>query len=141
MLTCSLHIWLFSSTIQKFYFLSRGAQHLLGPKKKRRNLNFHWSRGAEPPQQPPLNTPLITNDKRPIHRLIKITDRTLDVFFSRPRSLCLVILRQLRETPLGCCLWVIMNEFHPNFEKTTSSVPFVILINLWTNWIALLQSR
>ena len=36
----------------------------------------------------------------------------------------------LRETPLGFCLRVIVNEFHPNLEKTTSSVLSVILINL-----------
>jgi len=67
------------------------------------------------------------------HRLIKITNRTLDVVFSRfgwnsftitlkqkprrvLRSLCLVIQRRLRETPLGFCLRVILNEFHPNLE-------------------------
>ena len=88
-------------------------------------------------------------------RLIRITDRTLDIVFSKfgcnsfiitlsqkPRevlrsrrktdSLCLVILRQLRETPLGFCLRVIVNEFHPNLEKTTSSVLSFILVNLWS---------
>ena len=44
-------------------------------------------------------------------------------------SLCLVVLRRLRETPVGFCPWVIVNEFHPNLEKTTSSVLSVILIN------------
>ena len=48
------------------------------------------------------------------HRLIKITDRTLDV--------CLVILRRLREIPLGFCLRIFVNEFHPNL---------VILIYRW----------
>ena len=84
-------------------------------------------------------------------RLIRITDRTLDIVFSKfgcnsfiitlsqkPRevlrsrrktdSLCLVILRQLRETPLGFCLRIIVNEFHPNLEKTTSSVLSVLLL-------------
>ena len=41
------------------------------------------------------------------------------------------ILRQLCETSLGSCLRVIVNECHPNLEKTTSSVPSVILFNLW----------
>ena len=41
-------------------------------------------------------------------------------------------LGRLRETPLGLCLRVIVNvEFHPNLEKSTSSVLSVILINLW----------
>ena len=90
-------------------------------------------------------------------RLIRITDRTLDIVFSKfgcnsfiitlsqkPRevlrsrrktdSLCLVILRQLRETPLGFCLRVIVNEFHPNLEKTISSVLSVLFFNLWKLW-------
>ena len=29
------------------------------------------------------------------------------------------VLRRLRETPLGFCLRVIVNNFHPNLEKTT----------------------
>ena len=85
------------------------------------------------------------------HRLIKKTDRTLDVAFSRfewnsftitlrqnPRGVSRSrrrittqrkpVLRRLRENPLGCCLWVIVNVFHPNLEKTTFSV---ISINLW----------
>ena len=49
----------------------------------------------------------------------------------RTGSLGLVIPCRLRETPLGFCLRVIVvNEFHPNLEKTTSSVLSVILINL-----------
>ena len=91
------------------------------------------------------------------HRLIKIKDRTLDVVFSifqwnsftitlrqkpggvmrslnRTSSLCLVILHRLRETPLGFCLRVIVNEFHTNLEKTTYSVLSVILINLWSEF-------
>ena len=40
------------------------------------------------------------------------------------------VSRRLRETPLGFCFRVIVNEFHQNLEKTTSSVPSVILINL-----------
>ena len=40
------------------------------------------------------------------------------------------VLRRLRETPLSFCLRVIVNEFHPNLEKMTSSVQSVILINL-----------
>ena len=39
-------------------------------------------------------------------------------------------LCQLCETPLGFYLRVIVNEFHPNLEKTTSSALTVILINL-----------
>ena len=79
------------------------------------------------------------------HSLIKTTDRTLDAVFSRfgfnsftitQRSftqspLFYVILCRLRKTPLGFCLMIIVNEFHPNLEKTTSSVLSVILINLW----------
>ena len=87
------------------------------------------------------------------HRLIKITDRTLNVVFLRFRgfsftitqrqypkgvrrsrrrtdSLCLVILRRLRVTPFGFYLKVIVNEKPLNLEKTTVSVLFVILINL-----------
>ena len=91
------------------------------------------------------------------HRLIKITDRTLDVIFSRfgwnaskitlrqkPRgvsrsrrrtgSLCLVIQRRLSETHQAFCLRVIANKFHPNLEKRTPiSVLSVVLINLWLN--------
>ena len=37
---------------------------------------------------------------------------------------------RLRETPLGFFLRVIVKEFHPNLEKTKSSVLSVILINL-----------
>ena len=47
----------------------------------------------------------------------------------RTGSLCLVILRRLCETFLGFCLRVIVNEFHPNLQKTTSSVLSEILIN------------
>ena len=83
-----------------------------------------------------------------MHRLIKIIDRTLDVVFSRfgrnsftitlrqsrrrTGSLYLVIIHRLRETPLGFYQRVIVNEFHPNLEKTTSSVSvlYIILINL-----------
>ena len=89
-------------------------------------------------------------------RLIKMINRTMDVVFTRsgwnsfiitlrqkPRgvshctvsvgigSRCLLSLRRLRETPLGFCLRVMVNEFHPNLEKTTTSGLFVILINLW----------
>ena len=49
-------------------------------------------------------------------------EQALAVFF---------ILRRPRETPLGVCLRVIVNELHPNVEKTTSSVLSGILINLW----------
>ena len=34
-------------------------------------------------------------------------------------------------TSLGFCLRVIVNETHINLEKTTSTVPSVIFINLW----------
>ena len=40
------------------------------------------------------------------------------------------VLRRLRETPLGFCLRVIVKKFHPNLEKTKSSVLSFILINL-----------
>ena len=88
----------------------------------------------------------ITNYILSCHRLIKITDVKFDVVFSitrkqKPRevgrsrwrtgSLCLVILRRLRETPLSFCLRVIFNEFHSNLEKTTSIVLSIILIILW----------
>ena len=78
------------------------------------------------------------------HRLIKITDGTVDVVFSRfmcvsftitlrqkPKevtsilSLCLVIQRV---TPLDFCLRVIVNEKPLNLEKTTSSVLSVLLL-------------
>ena len=45
-------------------------------------------------------------------------------------SLGLLILRRLRETPVGFCPWVNVNDFIPNLEKTTFSVLSVILINL-----------
>ena len=80
-------------------------------------------------------------------------DRTLDVVFSRfgwkkftltlrqkprvvLRSQCRItrqsepVIRRLRETYLGFCLRVFVTEFHPNLEKTTSSVLSAILINL-----------
>ena len=79
------------------------------------------------------------------HRLIKITNRTLDVDFSRfmyvsfkitlrqkPKgvtrklSLCLVIHRGMRVTPLGFCLRVFVNEKPINLEKTTTSVLSVL---------------
>ena len=78
------------------------------------------------------------------HRLIIITDRTLDVVFSKfglnsftitlrqkPRG----VSRSRRRTGSLCQVilvlyGVIMNEFHPNLKKTTSSVLSVILINL-----------
>ena len=46
-------------------------------------------------------------------------------------SHCLVILRRLCETPLGSFLRVIVNTFHQNLEKMTSSVLSIILFNLW----------
>ena len=69
---------------------------------------------------PDWQVPHITLNKR----LIKITDRPLDVVFSRfgqrrTGFLCLVILCRLRETRLGFCLRIIVNEFHPNLEKAT----------------------
>ena len=84
------------------------------------------------------------------HRLIKITDTTLDVVISgfgcnsftftlrqKPRGVSRrqrePVLRRLRETPLGVCLRVIMNEFHPELVNTTSIVLFIIFINLWSN--------
>ena len=87
------------------------------------------------------------------HRLIKITDRALDVVFSRFRGLSFTLtLRQkpkgvprkqrritiqresmhwLCGTPLCLHLKVIVNEKSINLEKTTSSVLSVIFINLW----------
>jgi len=81
-------------------------------------------------------------------RLIKMINRTMDVVFTRSGwNSFIITLRQkprgvsrsrrrtsslcLRETPLGFWLRVNVNEFHPNPEKTTSSVLSVILINLW----------
>ena len=81
-------------------------------------------------------------------RLIKMINRTMDVVFTRSGwNSFIITLRQkprgvsrsrrrtgflfLRETPLGFWLRVNVNEFHPNLEKTTSSVLSVILINLW----------
>ena len=46
----------------------------------------------------------------------------------------------MRETPLGFCLMVIVNQFHPNLEKTTSSVLSVILINLWSLYFRFIRS-
>ena len=80
-----------------------------------------------------------------VHRIIKITDRTLDVVFSRLRGFLFTIT--LRQTPKGVtrritrhreslfyadcfCLMVIVNLKPLNLEKTTSSVLSVILINL-----------
>ena len=40
------------------------------------------------------------------------------------------VLCRLRETPLGFCLRVILDAFHPNLEKTTSSVLSVFWIDL-----------
>ena len=73
------------------------------------------------------------------HGLIKITDKTLDIIFSRfgwnsfTRQRWITrqrehVLCRLRETPLGFCLRVSVNEFHPNLEKTISSVLSVIFI-------------
>ena len=64
---------------------------------------------------------------------ITLMQKPREVSLSRRRtdSLCLVILRRLRETPLGFCLRVIVHEFHPNIAKTTSSVLSVIFINPW----------
>ena len=45
-------------------------------------------------------------------------------------SLCIVIQRCMRVTPLGFCLRVFVNEKRLNLEKTTSSVLSVLLINL-----------
>ena len=87
-----------------------------------------------------------------VHRLINNTDITLDVVFSRfmgfsfritmrlhgvkrMRSLCPVIQRGLRGTPLGFCLIVIVNEKSVNLEKTTPIVLSVILINLWLSYL------
>ena len=53
------------------------------------------------------------------------------------RSRCIItrqresVLRRLHEAAQGFCLRVIVNEFHPNLEKTTSCVLSVLLINLW----------
>ena len=41
----------------------------------------------------------------------------------RKETLWLVILRRMRETPLGFYLRIIVNEFHPNLEKPTSRGP------------------
>ena len=43
------------------------------------------------------------------------------------------VLRRLRVTPLGFWLRVIVKETHIDHEKTTSSVLYVILINLCKN--------
>ena len=43
-------------------------------------------------------------------------------------TLCLVIHRGMRVTPLGFCLRVIVNEKPLNLEKTTSSVLSVLLL-------------
>ena len=65
--------------------------------------------------------------------ILHLRQKPRGVSHSRRRtgSLCLVILQRLRETPPGFSLRVLVNEFHPNLEKTTSSVLYVILINLW----------
>ena len=82
------------------------------------------------------------------HRLIKITDNTLDADFSRfgwdsftitlrqkPRGVSRSrrritrqrepVLRRLRETPLGFCLRVIVNEFYPNPGRR-NLVPYLL---------------
>ena len=38
-----------------------------------------------------------------------------------------LVLRRIRVTPLGFCLWIIVNEKPSNLEKTTSSVLSVIV--------------
>ena len=43
-------------------------------------------------------------------------------------ELCLLIQREMRVTPLGFCLRVILNENPLNFEKTTSIVLSVLLL-------------
>ena len=82
-----------------------------------------------------------------ISQIDKNTDRTLDVFFSRFRgfsfiltirqrpkvvtrmhSLCLVIQRCLRGTPLGFCLRASVKENPFNLEKTTSSILSVLFL-------------
>ena len=75
------------------------------------------------------------------HRLIKITDSTLCVVFSRFMCVsCTITLRQKlkgdtrsrrRTVSLSVEIQDILNETHINLEKTTSSVLSVILINLW----------
>ena len=89
-----------------------------------------------------------------LHRLIKITDRTLDVVFSRFLCVSFTITWKLKPKGVtrsrrltgflsvlfyndysnffGLCIKVIVNETHRNIEKTISSVPSVILINLWS---------
>ena len=94
------------------------------------------------------------------HRLIKITERTLDVVFSifmcvsftitlkqKPKGVTLSQRRtgslsidlQDRQracsTPLGFCIRVSVNETHKNLKKTTSDVLSVILTNLWLHHI------
>ena len=43
-------------------------------------------------------------------------------------SLCLVIQRGMRVTPLGFCLRVIVDEIPQNLEKTTSGVLSVLVL-------------
>ena len=43
-------------------------------------------------------------------------------------SLCLVIQRGMRVTPLGYCLRVVVNDKHLNLEKTVSSVLSILLL-------------
>ena len=64
------------------------------------------------------------------------TDRTQYVVFSRIREFRAGRVEQresmhcLRGTPLGLCLRVIVNEKLLNFEKTTYSVPSVLLLSM-----------
>ena len=85
------------------------------------------------------------------HRLIKITDWTLDDTWQKPRGVSSSwrritrqiehVLRQLRETTLGFLLRVIVNEFHTKVEKTTSSVLSVIFIKLWQCYSSFLNAK
>ena len=67
-----------------------------------------------------------------IHYLT-ITDRTLDVVFSRCRGLSFTrtlrkhVQRRMRVTHLCFCLWVIVNEKPLNLEQTAFSVLSVIV--------------
>ena len=62
--------------------------------------------------------------------ILHLREKPGGVSHSRRSLVILRFLRRLREAALGFCLRAIVNEFHPNHKKTTSSVLSVILINL-----------
>ena len=124
-------------------------------KRKRSTIDLNILNAPIPAQDPiwPIKAKLF---KCLIHRLINITERVLDVGFFKIWMKTPVSFAQsaynglslscnstrLRQTPPGFCLRVMMvNEFHPNLEKTTPSVLSVILITLWFDISVYIKGR